>query len=51
MILFYIAILLVRGTLGIVWTARLILLPSKKRENEEKSGWMRSVVNSGEDEV
>ena len=38
MILFYIAILLVRDTLGIVWTARFILLPSKKRENEEKSG-------------
>ena len=38
MILFYIAILLVRGTLGIVWMARFILLPSKKRENEEKSG-------------
>ena len=38
MILFYIAILLVRGTLGIVWKARFILLPSKKKENEEKSG-------------
>ena len=38
MILFYIGILLVRGTLGIVWTARFILLPSKKTENEDKSG-------------
>ena len=34
----YCHILLVRGTLGIVWTARFILLLSKKRENEEKSG-------------
>ena len=50
-ILFYIAILLVRGTLGIVRMAPFILLPSKKRENEEKSGRMRSVVNSGEDKV
>ena len=38
MILFYISVLLVLDTLGIVWTARFILLPSKKRENEEKSG-------------
>ena len=38
MILFYIGILLVRGTLGIVWMARFILLPSKKTENEDKSG-------------
>ena len=33
MILFYIGILL-----GIVWTARFIVLPSKKTENEDKSG-------------
>ena len=29
---------LVRGTLGIVWTARFILLSSKKRKIEENSG-------------
>ena len=39
------------GTSGIVWTARFSLLSSKKIENEENSGRMRSVVNSGEAEV
>ena len=39
------------GTSGIVWTARFSLLSSQKMENEENSGWMHSVVNSGEAEV
>ena len=39
------------GTSGIVWTVRFSLLSSKKIENEENPGWMRSVVNSGEGDV
>ena len=41
------------GTSGVVWTACFSLLSSKKMENEENSGWMRSCKQwlSGEADV